>query len=87
MNKIEIIVADKKYNVKTDESPEYVKHIEKILNEQINQIANSNKRFNEVDKLILASFVISDKYIKLSKEVTDYKNSIINEINLLKEQR
>lgn len=87
MNKIEIIVADKKYNVKTDESPEYVKHIEKTLNEQINQIGNSNKRFNEVDKLILSSFVITDKYIKLSNEVTDYKNNIADEINLLKEQR
>lgn len=87
MNKIEIVVGDKKYNVKTDESPEYVKHIETVINDQINQIANSNKRFNEMDKLILSSFVIVDKYIKLTNEVTDYKNGIIEEINQLKEQK
>lgn len=87
MNKIEIVVGDKKYNVKTDESPEYVKHIETVINDQINQIANSNRRFNEMDKLILSSFVIVDKYIKLTNEVTDYKNGIIEEINQLKEQK
>lgn len=87
MNKIEIIIGDKKFNVKTDESPEYVKHIETVINDQINQIANSNKRFNEMDKLILSSFVIVDKYIKLSNEVTDYKNSISDEIKQLKEQK
>jgi cell division protein ZapA (FtsZ GTPase activity inhibitor)/peptidoglycan hydrolase CwlO-like protein len=87
MNKIEIIIGDKKFNVKTDESPEYVKHIETVINDQINQIANSNKRFNEMDKLILSSFVIVDKYIKLSNEVTDYKNSISDEIKRLKEQK
>lgn len=87
MNKIEIVIGDKKFNVKTDESPEYVKHIETVINDQINNIANSNKRFNEMDKLILSSFVIVDKYTKLSKEVSDYKNGIADEINLLKEQK
>ncbi len=87
MNKIEIIVGDKKYNVKTDESPEYVKQIETVINDQINQIANSNRRFNEMDKLILSSFVIVDKYMKLTNEVESYKNEIIEEIAILKEQR
>lgn len=87
MNKIEIIIGDKKYNVKTDESPEYVKHIEIVINDQINAIANSNKRFNEMDKLILSSFVIVDKYIKLTNEITDFKNGISDEIRLLKEQK
>lgn len=87
MNKVEIIIGDKKYNVRTDESPEYVKHIENIINNQINQIAGSNKRFNEMDKLILSSFVIADKYIKLTNEVSDYRNELSEEIKLLKEQR
>lgn len=87
MNKIEIVIGDKKYNVKTDESPEYVKHIETTINEQINIIANSNKRFNEIDKLILSSFIIVDKYIKLKNEVDNYKNGIVDEIKLLTEQK
>lgn len=87
MNKIEIIIVDKKYNVKTDESPDYVKKIENVLNEQINLIAAQNKRFNDIDKLILSSFVIVDKYIKLSNEVKDYKNEIYEEIQALKEAR
>lgn len=87
MNKIEIIIVDKKYNVKTDESPDYVKKIESVLNEQINLIAAQNKRFNDIDKLILSSFVIVDKYIKLSNEVKDYKNEIYEEIQALKEAR
>lgn len=87
MNKVEIVIGDKKYNVRTDESPEYVKHIENIINNQINQISGSNKRFNEMDKLILSSFVIADKYIKLSNEVSDYRNELSEEIKLLKEQR
>ena len=87
MNKIEILIGDKKYNVKTDESPDYVKNIETILNDQINTIANSNKRFNDIDKLILSSFVIVDKYIKLTTEVNDYKKEICDEIQLLKEEK
>jgi len=87
MNKIEIVIGDKKYNVKTDESPEYVKNIETILNDQINTIASSNKRFNDIDKLILTSFVIVDKYIKLTNEITDYRKEICDEIQLLKEEK
>ncbi len=87
MNKVEIVIGDKKYNVRTDERPENVKHIENIINNQINQISGSNKRFNEMDKLILSSFVIADKYIKLSNEVSDYRNELSEEIKLLKEQR
>lgn len=87
MNKIEIVIGDKKYNVRTDESPEYVKNIEKIINEQINIIANSNKRFNEIDKLILSSFVIVDKYIKLNNEIDDYKKEICEEILNLKQEK
>ncbi len=87
MNKVEIVIVDKKYNVKTDESPEYVKHIEAIINEQVTLIANSNKRFNEIDKLILSSFVIVDKYIKLTNELNDYRKEIHNEIQFLKEEK
>ncbi|MFA9422590.1 MAG: cell division protein ZapA, partial [Sedimentibacter sp.] len=87
MNKIEIVIGDKKYNVKTDESPEYVKNIETILNDQINTIANSNKRFNDLDKLILSSFVVVDKYVKLTREAADYKKEICDDIQLLKEEK
>lgn len=87
MNKIEIVIGDKKYNVKTDESPEYVGKIESMLNDQINIIANQNKRFNDIDRLILSSFVIVDKYMKLNNEVTDYKKEICEEIQALKEAK
>jgi chromosome segregation ATPase len=87
MNKIEIVIGDKKYNVKTDESPEYVRKIESVLNDQINIIANQNKRFNDIDKLILSSFVIVDKYMKLTNEVLEYKKEICEEIQALKEAR
>jgi chromosome segregation ATPase len=87
MNKIEIVIGDKKYNVKTDESPEYVKNIETIINDQINTIANANKRFNEMDKLILSSFIIVDKYIKLTNEINDYRKEICDEIQLLKDEK
>lgn len=87
MNKIEIVIGDKKYNVRTDESPEYVKSIENIINEQINIITNSNKRFNEIDKLILSSFVIVDKYIKLNDEINEYKKEICEEIQSLKQEK
>lgn len=87
MNKIEIVIGDKKYNVKTDESPEYVKHIETLINEQIKIIANSNKRFNDMDKLILSSFLIVDKYIKLTDEMNNYRNGIADELKMLKEQK
>lgn len=86
MNKLEIIVGDKKYNVKTDESPEYVSKIEKILNDQINVITSSNKRFNDIDKLILSSFVVIDKYIKANNEINDLKKQLHDEIQSLKEQ-
>lgn len=77
MNKVEIVVGDKKYSVRTDESPEYVRKIESVLNDQINIIANQNKRFNEIDKLILSSFVVIDRYLKLSDEINEYKKIIM----------
>jgi len=86
MNKLEIIIGDKKYNIKTDESPEYVKNIEAILNEQINTISNYNKRFNDIDKLILTSFVIADKYIKSTNEINEFKKNIYSEMQSLKER-
>jgi cell division protein ZapA (FtsZ GTPase activity inhibitor)/predicted nucleic acid-binding Zn-ribbon protein len=87
MNKVEIIIGDKKYNVKTDESPEYVKKIESVLNNQINIIANQNKRFNDIDKLILSSFVVIDRYLKLSDEIVEYKKDMCEEIQNLKEAK
>lgn len=87
MNKIEIVIGDKKYNVRTDESPEYVRRIESLLNDQINTIGSQNKRFNDIDKLILSSFVILDKYIKLSDELEDYKREICEELQRLKEEK
>lgn len=87
MNKIEIIIGDKKYNVKTDESPEYVKKVETILNEQINIIGNSNKRFNDIDRLILSSFIIAEKYIRSVNEIKEFRNQIEKEIQTLKENQ
>lgn len=87
MNKLEIFIGGRKYSVKTDESPEYVKRLETIINDQINLITNSNRRFNEMDKLILSSFVIVDKYIKLTNEVSDYKKEIYDEMQVLKEEK
>lgn len=87
MNKIEIVIGDKKYNVKTDESPDYVRKIESVLNDQINIIANQNKRFNDIDKLILSSFIIIDKYMKLTNEIIEYKKDICEEIQTLKEAK
>jgi len=87
MNKIEIVIGDKKYNVRTDESPEYVRKLESVLNNQINITANQNKRFNDIDKLILSSFVIIDKYMKLSDEFLEYKKEICEEIQALKEAK
>ncbi len=84
MNKIEIVIGGKKYNVRTDESPEYVKKIESVLNDQINTIANQNKRFNDIDRLILSSFVIIDKYMRLTNEVLEYKKEKSEEILTLK---
>jgi len=87
MNRVEIVIGEKKYNVKTDESPEYVKKIESVINDQINIIANQNKRFNDIDKLILASFVIVDRYLKLSDEFVEYKKDMYEEIQVLKEAK
>ncbi|MDD4439200.1 MAG: hypothetical protein PHS04_14395, partial [Tissierellia bacterium] len=87
MNKVEIVIGDKKYSLKTDESPEYVKKIESVLNDQINIIANQNKRFNDIDKLILSSFVVIDRYMKLSDEIVEYKKDICEEIQTLKEAK
>lgn len=87
MNKIEIVIGDKKYNVKTEESPEYVRKIESLLNDQINIIASQNKRFNDIDRLILSSFVIVDKYMRLNNEATEYKKEMCEEIQTLKEAK
>ncbi len=85
MNKIEIVIGDKKYNVKTDESPEYVKNIETVLNDQINSIANANTRCNERDKMICLQLWLWIIF-KLSKEAIDYRKEINDEYSFWREK-
>ncbi len=72
MNVIEINVGSRAFTVKTDENNEHVKKVEDLINEQLNMYV-MNKKYNEAEKLIIASFTISDKYIKLLKELGELK--------------
>lgn len=72
MNVIEINIGSRVFTVKTDENNEHVQKVEKLINEQLNMYA-MNKKYNEAEKLIIASFTISDKYLKLLKELDELK--------------
>lgn len=73
MNKIEVTINGSKYNVRTDESADYVKRVEKVLNDHINEVSSANRRFSDNDKLMLSSFVITEKYIRAVSGVDELK--------------
>lgn len=85
MNVIEINIGSRVFTVKTDENDEHVKKVEKIINEHLDMFA-MNRKYNEAEKLIIASFTISDKYLKLLKEVNELKEEYKFQIQESKEK-
>ncbi len=85
MNIIEINIGSRLFTVKTDENDVYVKKIEKFINEQLDMFA-MNKKYNEAEKLIFTSFTISDKYLKLLKEIDELKEDYKLQIQESKEK-
>lgn len=85
MNVIEINIGNRVFTVKTDENNDHVKKVENLINEQLNMYA-MNKKYNEAEKLIIASFTISDKYLKLLKEFDELKEEYRLQIQESKEK-
>lgn len=85
MNVIEINIGNRVFTVKTDENNEHVKKVENLINEQLNMYA-MNKKYNEAEKLIIASFTITDKYLKLLKEFDELKEENRSQIQESKEK-
>ena len=86
MNVIEVNIGNRTFTVKTDENDEHVKKVEKLINEQLDVFAVNNRKYNEAEKLIIASFTISDKYVKLLKELSEVKEDYKMQIQESKER-
>lgn len=85
MNVIEINIGNRAFTVKTNENDEHVKKVERLINEQLDVFA-SYRKYNEAEKLIIASFTISDKYLKAIKELDDLKEEYKSQIQESKEK-
>lgn len=66
-NPIRIRILDNEYLLRSDEDPEQVKEIAKLVNEKLDEIRKNSDRLSEGKTAILAAFDIASDYLRLLK--------------------
>ena len=67
-NPIRIRILDNEYLLRSDEDPEQVNEIAKLVNEKLDEVRKSSGKLSEGKTAILAAFDIASDYIRLLKE-------------------
>ncbi len=65
---IRIRILDNEYLLRSDEDPEQVNEIAKLVNEKLDEIRKNSERLSEGKTAILAAFDIASDYLRLLKE-------------------
>src|SRR6056297_2278948 len=77
LNNIEVIISGQKFKVQSDESKEYIKKIEEMINKKIDNFKESNKKFDNYSSLVFTSFLLADKYLKLVDKLEQMEDNKI----------
>lgn len=67
-NPIRIRILDNEYLLRSDEDPELVNEIAKLVNEKLDDVRKSSDKLSEGKTAILAAFDIASDYLRLLKE-------------------
>lgn len=67
-NPIRIRILDNEYLLRSDEDPEQVSEIAKLVNDKLDLVRQNSEKLSEGKTAILAAFEIAGDYLRLVKE-------------------
>jgi cell division protein ZapA (FtsZ GTPase activity inhibitor) len=81
----EIVVLGNTINVKTSLSPDEIRQLVIILEEQVSEIKKSNSNLPPQKLYLLGMMAMAEKYLGLKSQVDHFKSEISSEVGHLKE--
>jgi len=73
---VEVVISGRKFNIKTDKDPEYVKHLSHRLETIVERIRAGNSRVTFDKALVVACFYILDENESLKKQIQELGEEI-----------
>ncbi len=73
---VEVVISGRKFNIKTDKDPEYVKKLAQRLEEMVERIKSGNSRVTFDKALVVACFYLLDENESLKKQIFELGEEI-----------
>ena len=73
---VEVVIAGRKFNIKTDRDPEYVKYLAQRLEEMVERIKTGNSKVTLEKALVVACFYLLDENELLKKQIQELGEEI-----------
>jgi len=73
---VEVIISGRKFNIKTDRDPEYVKFLAEKLESMVERIKSGNSRVTFDKALVVACFYLLDENESLKKQIRELGEEI-----------
>jgi len=85
-NPIRIRILDNEYLLRSDEDPEQVSEIAKLVNDKLDLVRQNSDKLSEGKTAILAAFDIAGDYLRLLKERDILLQDVQNRCRLMNRQ-
>ncbi len=73
---VEVSIAGRKFNIKTDRDPEYVKELAHRLESMVERIKSGNSKITLEKALVVVCFYLLDENESMKKQIQDLGNEI-----------
>ena len=73
---VEVVICGRKFNIKTDKDPEYVKYLAQKLDNMVERIKAGNSRLTFDKALVVACFYLLDENEELKKQIKELGEEI-----------
>ena len=73
---VEVVICGRKFNIKTDKDPEYVKYLAQKLDNMVERIKAGNSRLTFDKALVVACFYLLDENEQLKKQIKELGEEI-----------
>ena len=73
---VEVVILGRKFNIKTDRDPDYVRKLAQRLEEMVDKIKSGNSRVTFDKALVVACFYLLDENESLKKQIFELGEEI-----------
>jgi cell division protein ZapA (FtsZ GTPase activity inhibitor) len=73
---VEVVINGRKFNIKTDKDPEYVKGLARKIESMVERIKSGNSRITFDKALVVACFYLLDENESLKKQIRELGDEI-----------